>query len=141
MKRLICTIIGIFLFLVAPPCFTARGQDAEWISPSATFYLSDSELELAKTRALEGDAESALRISEYYGMVKGDYISELPWLEIAAINGNVLAQYNLGQTYLHSHLFKNVRLARFWFKEAEKNGSTEAKMRLEEMKEVRDVVD
>ena len=62
-------------------------------------------------------------------------MSAFPWLQIAANKGNVIAQYNLWFEYIHVASFKNLCLARFWLKEAEKNGFTEATGLLEELEE------
>jgi TPR repeat protein len=56
-------------------------------------------------------------------------------LEIAANHGHAAAQYNLGYLYTKVSFLKNLRLARFWLKEAEKNGSTSATRLLKKLEE------
>ncbi len=109
-------------------------QDKEFIfDPAATwsFYLSDSDLEAAENKAIYGDAQAALKVALYYDTVKMDSMSSIQWMNIAANQGNVTAQLNMAKWYLYDPRYKNEKLAIFWLKEAENNGSAEAKELLE----------
>jgi len=86
-----------------------------------------------KKKAVEGDAESAYQVYLHYSFGKFDSICAFGWLQIAANMGCAKAQYTLGSTYMDVNLFKNIRLARYWLKEAEKNGLIKATERLEEL--------
>ena len=135
MKLLVYIIIGVALLSGATSCSTQNERKVKYAMPWMSFILSDSDLKVAKEKALKGDAESAFQVYQHYSGGKFDTISAFSWLNIAANEGNVIAQYNLGFIYMHSDIFKNIQLARFWLKEAEKNGEKEATGLLEELEE------
>jgi TPR repeat protein len=135
MKRLIYTITGIIVLLVAASCTQAEDQQVKKVGLNDSLRLSDSDLEAAKKKALEGDAESAFQIYSHYALGKFDTVSSFVWLEIAANHGKANAQFNLGYLYTKVSFLKNLRLARFWLKEAEKNGSTSAPRLLKMLEE------
>ena len=126
MKRLVYIIIGVALLSGATSCVMKKEQKVKYISPWMSFILSDQNLKLAKEKALKGDAKSAYLVYQHYSFGEFDEISAFPWIQIAANEGNVIAQYNLAFIYMHWAIFKNIHIARFWLKEAEKNGLTEA---------------
>jgi TPR repeat protein len=136
MKRFIYIITGVVVLSVASYCIKAEEKKVEIFFLNEGFRLSDSDLETAKKKALKGDAESAFQIYKHYALGKFDNVSSFVWLEIAANHGHASAQYNLGYTYMNVSIFKNLRLARFWLKEAEKNGRTNATRLLKKLEEL-----
>ncbi len=136
MKRLAYIIIGIVILLVAASFAATVGQETDSISFNANYIISDSDLPLMKKKALDGDAESAFQIYLHYSLGKFDSICAFGWLQIAANQGHAKAQYNLGSTYMEVALFKNMELAKFWLKKAEKNGEKWATERLVELEEI-----
>jgi TPR repeat protein len=135
MRKLTFIFIGIIIFSGATFSVANGDQEMKLISGAASFYLSDSDLELAKKNALEGDAKSSYQIYQHYYIGKGDIVSAFPWLHIAANNGYVDAQYSIGYVYTNVDLLKNIQLGKYWLEEAERNGSARAKELLEEIKE------
>ncbi len=135
MKRLIYIITGIVVLSVAASSIKAEEQQVKSIMGNDSFLLSDSDLETAKKKALEGDAESAFQIYLHYALGKFDEVSSFVWLQIAANKGLARAQNNLGCIYMDEGIFKNLRLAKFWLKEAEKNGSPMATRWLKKLEE------
>ena len=135
-KKIDPRIFGIVLFVIACSCIATEPQKKKFkFDPEASFafYLSDSDLDAAKNNAIYGDAEAALKVALYYETVKFDTMSGLSWMNIAANHGNVTAQLNMANLYLYDGRLKNLKLAVFWLKEAEKNGSTEAIKLLKEI--------
>ena len=135
MKRFIYIITGVVVLSVASYCIKAEEQKVEKFQLNESYRLSDSDLETAKKKALEGDAEAAYRVHLHYKLGKYDTVSSFVWLEIAANHGHASAQYSLGYIYMKVSIFKNLRLARFWLKEAEKNGRTTATRLLKMLEE------
>ncbi len=136
MKRFAYIIIGIVLILVEASCIQAEEQQVKTVGLNDSLRLSDPDLETAKKKALEGDAESAFQVYLHYALGKFDEVSSFVWLQIAANRGLARAQNNLGCIYMDEGIFKNLRLARFWLKEAEKNGSTMATRWLKKLEEI-----
>ncbi len=127
--------MAIALISFAVSSVTTAGQETELRSLNTGYVLSDSDLRLMKNKAFEGDAGSAFQIYLHYSLGKYDSICAFGWLQIAANKGHAVAQYNLGSTYMDVALFKNIKLAVFWLKEAEKNGEEMATERLKELEE------
>ena len=136
MKRFPYIIIVVVIFSVAASCIKAEEQKVGKIIGNESSRLSDSDLEAAKNKALEGDAESAFRVYVHYALGKFDKVSSFVWLQIAANKGHNRAQNNLGCIYMEEGIFKNLRLSRFWLKEAEKNGSKYATGWLKKLEEL-----
>jgi TPR repeat protein len=136
MQRFNFLIFGIILIASTNSCKATEPQNKKFVydpESSFSFYLSDSDLDSAKKKAIQGDAEAAIKVAVYYETVKLDTMSGLAWMNISANHGNVIAQLNMAKLYLYDGRLKNVKLAIFWLKEAKQNGSTEAKKILEEI--------
>ena len=133
MKRFIYIIIGIVALSAIASRTVAEDQKVKYSSPWMSYILSDSDLKIAKGKALKGDAEAAFQVYQHYSDGKFDSIAACPWIQIAANKGHVTAQYNLGYLYMHWDIIENKQLARFWLKEAEKNGLSEATELLKEL--------
>ncbi len=136
MKRLVYIIIGAIILSVPTSSISDEEQQVKSIIGNESLLLSDSDLESAKKKALEGDAESAFRVYVHYALGKFDKVSSFVWLQIAANKGHNRAQNNLGCIYMEEGIFKNLRLSRFWLKEAEKNGSKYATGWLKKLEEL-----
>ncbi len=95
MKRFPYIIIVIVIFSIAASSIKAEEQQVKSIMGNDSFLLSDFDLETAKKKALEGDAESAYRIHLHYKLGKFDTVSSFGWLQIAANHNHASAQYSL----------------------------------------------
>ena len=100
MKRFPYIIIVIVIFSIAASSIKAEEQQVKSIMGNDSFLLSDFDLETAKKKALEGDAESAYRIHLHYKLGKFDTVSSFGWLQIAANHNHASAQYSLGYIYM-----------------------------------------
>lgn len=106
------------------------------ISTANTFFLSIEELNSLTEKANQGDSDAALRISKYYTFservldIQIRKSKELFWLEVAADNGNVVAQYNLA---LYFETIQEYKIAKKWAQLALKNGDLSAKLLLQDI--------
>ncbi len=74
MKRLVYIIIGIAFLSGATSCSSKNDQKVKYASPWMSFILSDSDLKVAKDKALKGDAESVFKVYQHYSDGKIDTI-------------------------------------------------------------------
>jgi TPR repeat protein len=119
--------------LVVLACLFVAGCQSHLVRISGygrEFELSDMEITNFTARAVAGDADAAIRLSECYGMIKIDYVSERKWMEVAAESGNVGAQYNAGVLYEEIDPNKS----RYWMQRAADSGYIDAEKRLAELK-------
>lgn len=133
MKATSSMVLYALLALSMMSCLSGGATDMKPIAGASSFYLDDADLSSLKEKALSGDNAAALRVYRHYEMGKGDPMSSLPWLELAANRSDADAQYILGYTYAHVNLFKNISLAKYWLSEASRNGSAKATALLAEL--------
>lgn len=87
------------------------------ILPNSTLFVPKEERDTVERQALEGDAESALRLSLPY-MMTSRMVDAIFWATIAAENGSMSGAYRLGYMLAGSpHANQRLR-ARFWLKKA-----------------------
>jgi hypothetical protein len=101
-----------------------------FVNLNAPLEISDDQLQKVKEAALGGDAVASTRLYVYYNIIKDDDLETLKWMRLAAVQGDVKAQYNLGELYLTSQTFKDIHLARIWLGKAAQSGNSEAKAEL-----------
>ncbi len=92
----------------------------------------DEGLRLVREAAEQGHAEAQFFLAQIYRGQKHEEARDLPearkWLHMAAEQGLLLAQLDLGFAYLQGKwLPQNFRLAESWFRQAAQQGSTMAK--------------
>lgn len=77
----------------------------------------------------------AINLADYYGMVKPDVEKQIKYLKIAAAQGDVPSQYNLGFIYSHVPEVKDIIEAKHWFSVAAESGDFEAKIKLKALED------
>jgi len=97
---------------------------------NASDNLSDTQITNFTARASAGDVTASVRLAYYYGFIKCDRASELKWMEVAANQGDVSAQYNAGVLNEDA----DIKRAIYWFRLAASAGDANAKSRLIELK-------
>jgi TPR repeat protein len=93
------------------------------------FFINEKEMASVEKKALDGDPESADRLGMYYSMVKYDLKSSIYWTSIAAENGSVKGQYNLGVLLRDDPDPKNRRRAVYWLKRVSKSDNKDTARR------------
>jgi TPR repeat protein len=128
----VISVICIALILWHYPAH-AKKQNSHPLNGTSSFLLSENDLEKEKDRVMRGSGIAAFRVYQHYEMGEGDIILAFPWLHISALRGNVDAQYNVGYFYYSHSLFRSAFLARYWLNKASTQGSSEARLLLNEM--------
>ncbi|RYY01306.1 MAG: sel1 repeat family protein [Gammaproteobacteria bacterium] len=80
-----------------------------------------------------GDTNAQLILGALYskgGAVPRDEKTAIFWLEKSSLQGNMFAQYLLGQVYENSQLPNNYQQASIWYKKAAQQGQADAQVRL-----------
>ena len=95
--------------------------------------ISREQFPKLEKEALLGVPESAFRLSLFFESVRLDMKEALYWLTIAAENGHAVAQYNLAVFLLEDRDTRSRQRARFWLKQASKQGHTKATELLKEV--------
>jgi len=101
--------------------------------PQKLVHLSTNEFEkvvLAAERS--NNVAAAVDLADYYGYAVNDADRRIKYLEIAAKQGHVVSQYNLGFVYYYDSRVKNLIKAKYWFEIAARAGSEQAKYELHE---------
>lgn len=93
------------------------------------YVLSDTEIANYTAKAVAGDADAAIRLSSYYGLIELDLVSQRRWMEVAAETGNVEAQYSAGVLYETV----DVEKSRYWLQRAASSGDLDAKTKLAQL--------
>ena len=92
-----------------------------------------TDFTITKIFADQGNAEAQYSLAIMYSNGRGvsqDYFKAAEWYLKAANNGSAMAQFNIGQHYLHGSngLPKNRVQALNWLKKAANNGHAQAKL-------------
>lgn len=103
------------------------------VSGLAGLAIGEKDLPAFEEMALNGDAEAAHRLSILYSMVRYDPKQHLYWTTIAAENGSIPAQVNLGLLLRDDPDPKNRRRAVYWLRRAAETGNELAAKYLKEM--------
>jgi Sel1 repeat len=102
------------------------------ITGAANYNLTDGELVTVTDAAQRGDDEAALRLANYYSIVKQDNAVAITWLRKAAAHEYKNSEYNLGFLLLLGDSKLDKAEGIFWLERAEKKGDLLAKNFLSE---------
>lgn len=110
-------------------------------STAMTYDLSKEDISELKYKSQHGNAESSFRLYQYYCFTINDIDEQLRYLGISAFQGNVIAQYNYG-IFLSDRnpafsKYYDLDKAIYWIELAVKNGATDAKNKLQELKKLK----
>ncbi len=103
---------------------------------NSPYLISDKDLPEVEQQARAGDADAAFRLYLHYDLGRMDSGHEAySWLTLAASNGNVAAQYNLGYTFIHSANpgVDDEAMGIQWLEKAAAQGCLPAKLVLERL--------
>lgn len=129
---LIITILIFFLSLFS--CTSSlNNNEITFISFNNDFNLTDSEKDEHINKAINGNIDSSVRLSNYFMYYMENNSEGMKWLEKAAKAGHTISQYNLAHIYFLNN--KEYELSRFWYLKAAKSGFTKAMTKLAEMYE------
>jgi TPR repeat protein len=126
------------LITVMSACSSYKNDKSHVIYTNASSYLSNEQIAEFTRKAQLGDGEAAFALARFYGEIKQDQTKEIEWMALAATNGVVAAQYNMGMAYdgeIHPDL-TDIEKAKYWFKRAACQGDNNAKRKLEELGQV-----
>jgi TPR repeat protein len=116
-------IVGLMILqFVFSGCATSRSPNQRYVAMNESFRLTWSERQQCKRAARIGDADAAMRLSQYFTFYEMDGTKRDYWLLRAAQLGHPVAQYNLGVSALQK--------ATDWFKLAADAGDEQAKDKL-----------
>ena len=133
--RLLYVLFLIF-FIVLMGELTMSGQGKP-IPGIQGLVIDEKDLPSFEQKALDGNPESARRLSSFYDMVRNDRKQAVYWAMIAAENGSVVGQYNLGFLLRDDPDPKNRRRALYWLKRVSKSGDQHAAdMAIQLLKEI-----
>jgi TPR repeat protein len=93
--------------------------------PDNYAQLSETELDLCKTGALQGNRKAALLLGKYYEEITVDNELSEYWYRIGAQNGSPECQYKLGQILRGKDNQEDQIRGRFWLDRAAQNGYNE----------------
>jgi hypothetical protein len=92
--KLFMLSLGLLQLLASTTSCASHSAAAEMntTQPYDLTWFQKRKLEKA---ALNGDAEAAFRVAQYYLFRSTDQLAQIHWLEVGAKNGSKNAQYNL----------------------------------------------
>jgi hypothetical protein len=96
--------------------------------------IAEKDIPTIGEKAIDGDPEAAQRLCSFYHL-RGDRTQAIYWATIAAENGSVAGQYNLGFLLRDDPDPRNQRRARYWLKRAAEGGDETAAALLKELSE------
>jgi TPR repeat protein len=131
MSRLFIVTVILFSSILSTGGIGLSVEDKP-IPGLAGLGIPEKDLSAFEERALGGDAEAAHRLSTFYSMVRYDPKQCLYWTAIAAENGSIPAQVNLGLLLRDDPDPKNRRRAVYWLKRAAETGDELAARYLKE---------
>lgn len=100
------------------------------VSGGSMYFLSDEQIAVLATQAGAGDSVSAFRLYQFYTFSNLDSRKAYSWLEVAAKNGNTVAQYNLAKILRQERKYVE---ALNWAHAADSNGESGASQLAEEV--------
>jgi TPR repeat protein len=95
--------------------------------------LSPEELQRLTRMGREGDREALMKLAAYYDLYRIDLAAWARWLETAAKNGNLNAQFLLGEQMLHGEIRGGRKKAILWLRRAADGGQKDARELLESL--------
>jgi TPR repeat protein len=126
---------SITIALAAAISVTGTTASSQSNTPSASGIQSpkplNSDAEIARAQvpvlekdALSGDPRAAFRLAMYYDLIVMDMRKYEYWTTIAAENGNIVGEYNLGYLLANRGGDLNRKRAIYWLKKAALAGDT-----------------
>ncbi|WP_152548561.1 sel1 repeat family protein [Cupriavidus sp. SK-4] len=100
------------------------------VSGGSTYFLSEEQIATLSAQASAGDSASAFRLYKFYIFSNFDSKKANSWLEIAARNGNAVAQYNLAKILQQENKYAE---ALCWAHAADSNGESGASQLADEL--------
>lgn len=124
------------MVLVLSNVAIAATSEAE-LDANSGLALSRVQLFELSNAALTGSPEAAEKVALHYGFVVMDQKEARNWLRIAAENGHIVSQYNLGYDLrMEGDPISRIR-ARFWLRLAASKGHEKAKKLLKSLESER----
>ncbi|MBI2397881.1 MAG: hypothetical protein HYV17_08785 [Xanthomonadales bacterium] len=102
--------------------------DAAQVATTSTgemFYLEPDELDKQMMLAKQGDTKAAMRVAGHYSLGENDTKKSLPWLTMAAENGDIVAMQNIASSLSMLGGKENCQAALDWFERAKREKSPE----------------
>jgi hypothetical protein len=115
---------AIFAGVLVPALNPPRAQEPKPVAGPQDLAVTPRDISALRARALSGSGEAALRLSRHYGLVLRDAIAEVYWLQIAAENGNSLAQLDYAYKLAERRNADDQSRAMYWAREALKSDAS-----------------
>lgn len=128
-RIILASVLLSYLFGEGTSVMAEREKPVAGISGLA---IAEKDIPVFEGKALDGDPEAAQRLCSFYH-IRGDRSHAVYWATIAAENGSVVGQYNLGFLLRDDPDPKNQRRARYWLKRAAESGDEMAAQLLKEI--------
>lgn len=130
----------LVIFLMSFIISTGTTTMSEQGKPVAGIHglaIAEKDLPALEEKALDGNPEAARRLSSFYDMVRNDRKQAVYWATIAAENGSVVGQYNLGFLLRDDPDPNNRRRALYWLKRvSESDDKHAADLAIQLLKEI-----
>lgn len=123
---LLFVIFQFFIISIFYPSIFAENSKEMETTGLNSFVLSVDEQKQLMTEANDGDANAAIRLSQYYEFIENNRSESIKWLRISAKNGQIIAQYNLGYLLFHDKDEATQKEAMYWLYEAAEHGIIDA---------------
>jgi TPR repeat protein len=112
---------AIFVGVLLPAPDGPRAQERKPVAGMQDSAVTARDMSALRARALSGSGEAALRLSRHYGIVLIDAKAEVYWLQIAAEDGNSLAQLDYAYKLAEGRNPDDQSRAMYWAREALKS--------------------
>lgn len=89
------------------------------------FYLDPQLLADFKEKALQGDASAARKVADHYAFSEVDVPGSIPWLRIAANQGDAIAMQNVATSLEALGGTANCREALEWFERVKRDAPSD----------------
>lgn len=129
---IICTIMNNSYSAMESIYFFEAKERIEITSTPDIFNLSERDKLNLEKKSKDGDSNASFRLYEYYAFTLNDNNRLMEYLRTAALQGSVIAQYNLGIILSD----KDLEQAIYWMDMAAKNGNINARNKLQEFKKL-----
>lgn len=107
-----------------------EAMESEPTSSGSIYGLPDERKEILMKEANSGDKDAAFTLYQHFAFSQLNDLEENKWLEIAARNGHIGAQYNLAVRFKEK---RQLEKALYWANEALKNGEVDAAKLIDEI--------
>lgn len=131
-----------FLFIFSHMTVAQEKKNAPPINWVGGGLLTSDAFAILDEKARHGDSSSALRLSAYYQFIDVDIYKEVEYLEMAALAGDVYAQYIYAEHLADNVSYRDIydiKKAIYWAQRAVDNGSKEAELLLRMLTEKEEI--